>query len=303
MKTYREVSSYGILNEEDVMPKTISWGYLFITSSGFVWIYVIINNFLAIKKINKLLSCEFILCLCMSLLSAGRVQLIQYIIAMLSMYYILWRRKNGWNSSIGFKFIMKCLIGVCIILSIFSGLRTVVGRTSTQDPISYITSYIGGSIDLLDIFLQEPPVKSDIWGKETFYEFNRFVGRKFNKPELIYIGHKEFRDSNGISIGNVYTAFRNYIYDFGYTGLIVLTCISSSIFSWMYNKLKRKKYKEGIDILLLSYSYLVYSVFLMFYADYFFEMSISINTLKVFIFFQITQYIFAKKILYNQINI
>lgn len=290
MKTYRESVSYGILSEEDVMPRLITWGYLLITSSGFLWIYLAVNNFLALKRINKLLCFEIFLCLMMSLLSAGRVQFIQYIIAIFCDYYILLRRKNGWKSNIGPKFIFKCLVSFCIVLSLFSGLRTVVGRASTQDPVSYVTSYLGGSIELLDMFMQDRPTQSDIFGKETFYELNKFIGRKFDKPELIYVGHKEFRYANGICIGNVYTAFRNYIYDFGYSGLLVLVSISSAIFSFIYNVLKRKRNKGRIDILLIMYSYLFYSIFLMSYADYFYEMCISLNTIKVFFIIMVLKY-------------
>lgn len=295
MKTYRDISSYGILNEDELMPRIITWGYLFITSTGFVWIYILINNILVSKKVNLLLYVECALCFLLSLLSAGRIQLIQYVVAMVSIYYILFNRKSGWKVNIGFKIIMKIIIGICLILSLFSGLRSFVGRTSKQDPISYVTTYVGGSINLLDMFLQDKPTKSDIWGKETFYEVNKFIGRKLDKPNLIYVGHKEFRYANGVSIGNVYTAFRNYIYDFGYIGFVFLTMISSLVFSVIYNILKRKKINQGIDTLLLMYSYLVYSVFLIFYADYFFEMSLSIATLKVFIFFKITNYILLKR--------
>ena len=44
----------------------------------------------------------------------------------------------------------------------------------------------------------------------------------FNISDLRYIAHLEFRQKLGMSIGNVYGAFRYYIQDFGISGFIVL---------------------------------------------------------------------------------
>ena len=84
----------------------------------------------------------------------------------------------------------------------------------------------GGPIPLLDDFLKSPPPPSEVLVKSFSFRLNRFIGGVFDRKDLIYISHKEFRyASTGYSLGNVYTAFRSYIYDFWIFGVhIVYLC-------------------------------------------------------------------------------
>lgn len=132
----------------------------------------------------------------------------------------------------------------------------------------YICCYIGGSIHLLDDFIKKPIDGSQIWGKETFYSIIRFIGQRFNIKDWIYISHLEFRYSNGLNVGNIYTAFRKYIYDFGYFGVIWCTALVSFIYNQIYYTIKYSKKRSVLyDISIIFFGYIAYGYFYMSIQD------------------------------------
>lgn len=129
-------------------------------------------------------------------------------------------------------------------------------------------------------------MESDVWGKETFYGLNHFLGIITGNPQFDYVIHKEFRYYKGQSTGNVYTTFRSFVHDFGYIGLIVLTTGFSFIINTMYLRIKSKKYRsEKIEYNteIVFFSYIIFSVYVAFFADYFWTSLVSAKTLKLLI--------------------
>ena len=88
---------------------------------------------------------------------------------------------------------------------------------------------------------------------------------------MIYSTQKEFRNIRGINIGNVYTAFRSYIHDFGLGGMVILTALESLIMSMLYYSNKKRIIYKIIDIRLLLLPLFYYADVLLFYADWFYE--------------------------------
>ncbi|MTV44646.1 oligosaccharide repeat unit polymerase, partial [Streptococcus pneumoniae] len=86
--------------------------------------------------------------------------------------------------------------------------------------ISYITRYMGGSIQLFDLFVIDPIRRNKELGAETFsgiYEMLAKLGFDNN-----IIKGLEWRVSpNYYSLGNVYTAIRRYYSDFGVIGIVI----------------------------------------------------------------------------------
>ena len=60
-------------------------------------------------------------------------------------------------------------------------------------------------------------------------------------------------------VGNVYTAYRRWIYDFGFVGAVFLQGVMAAVISIFYNKLKYRKVRN-IGFWLILYSYLAYTV-------------------------------------------
>ena len=111
-------------------------------------------------------------------------------------------------------------------------------------------------------FLKEIQLILQYGEKETFAGINNYIGNHFDRYDLIYSTQKEFRNIRGINIGNVYTAFRSYIHDFGLGGMVILTALESLIMSMLYYSNKKRIIYKIIDIRLLC---CLYSIMLMYY--------------------------------------
>lgn len=293
---YRRVAAYGLLSNEEDINMICRQLYKMVVALSYVSLYIFINNVIVSKKIKKnihvLIPC--IIYMIMSLISAGRYQLIKVVSAAIFLYYILYMKHTDYKSRIGIKFLIRCLEVLVIFCIVFFKLGNIVGRDVNKDPLYYITSYAGGSIPLLDSFLQYPPVKSNIFGKESFYSINNFIGRYFKINKLQYITHHEFRTApTGINMGNVYTVFRRMIYDFGYSGMTVLYSFCAVFYTVIYNKIKLKPISGKVELGIIFYSYISFGLTMQFYEDAFYSSIISVNTLATFIMIYVCKILFV----------
>ena len=126
-----------------------------------------------------------------------------------------------------------------------------------------------------------------IWGNETFTALNNDL---FGYSDNI---HLEFRQSNGIWIGNVYTALRNYYQDFGLEGVIVLQIIYSVIMTSLYLIASNKNNKSS-NFILPIYALFGFTLILHSYRDFFFSTIVSFNYINIIIYMFIIMFIFKK---------
>lgn len=298
MYYYRQATSYGI-DVEEGMSGIAGHMYDFMVAISYIYLFIVVNNLLVQgKKFQKSLLLPIVICCITTFLSAARIQLLYFMMAALVYYFIL-IYKNKLTDKINFKQLIKISLFVFVIFAGFVSLRSVIGRglseKSASDPLYYFTVYAGGPIPLLDEFLKNPPDPSDIFGKELFFRINRFLGGLLNNPELLYISHKEFRyASTGFSLGNVYTAFRSYIYDFGYTGLVIFTMLTSIFYSAFYTFVRFKNYTVKVYTPLIVYGYVISGVFLMSISERLFSIYFSMNTLKMIIFIYIANILLTR---------
>ena len=304
MEYYRNVISYDSSNLHIKIPSYISFLNKILTIIAYVFLYINVNNFLAsddekfIKKISVMNITPVISYIVFNMVAASRGCLIQLFISAIVLFHLLYHKKNGWNKKYDLFFIFKIILLVFLLLFIFVKLRDIVGRNyseTAKNPIYYICCYFGGSIHLLNDFILEPIIKSDIFGKETFYSIIRFLGQRMNISEWVYPPHLEFRYSNGFNVGNVYTAFRKYIYDFGYAGVIWCTSLVSFIYNIIYYRIIYGKKKELIvDYSVLFFAYIAYGYFYMSIQEQVLSTILCTTTLLMPIFYRIIVYLLIK---------
>lgn len=282
---YRNTSMLGQLDTN--VSSLASNLFLFSTSLAYVFMYLFVQNLAVdLKYKNNYLNIIPLLIFCInSILTGGRMPIIRLVVAGVFGYLFFYsnmKREKSFSIKIYFRLIIFGLIG---LLGFFS-ISNLVGRNYNGSILYYITSYLGGSIPLFDLFLKKP-VAHSIFGYETFPSVLSFLKRNFNiLPNTIILVNKEFRSLNGLQIGNVYTAFRAYISDFGYIGMFLLTAIHSLFYSMFYKHLKINNTKK-ISINVLIYMYMIHAVYLMSIDDRLYSDLVSINTLKVIIFFYV----------------
>lgn len=285
-------------NQAIEFPWYINQGIKFSKAFVYVITFIYINNSVVNrlkKQKNKhkiLLNLSIIMYALQTILTGGRSELILYIIFVSSLYFFIY---NHYNKKSGTKIganSLKILFIIALVLYAFSASRTLVGRTSEDDPVSYISKYFGGSIQLFDDYIKNPAPKSQIFGKETFYSVNKFLGQ-LKIINADYTIHLEFRNPNGVGLGNVYTAFRRMYQDFGLFGIITLNLIHGTIMALWYKKIYSSP-KITFSLQLILYFILLHTVVLMPFSDFFFSTALSINYVNTIIYMLIIIFILKK---------
>ena len=232
------------------------------------------------------------------LLESNRGAIIDFAIAALVMYFVLWNRKNKWKKSVKVRVLVEIgAIGI-VGLIVFYYSASIIGRINTKGLFDYITYYCGGSIECFNRYLQNMPEHSKIFGEETFYhlivDLDSLGITNFNLQELAS-GHFDFQYYNDIMIGNIYTAYRRWMQDFGIVGTILLQSVMAAFFSGFYYKIKVMAQKgKRTDFAIILYSYLAYCIFLhpidaYFYLETFSKATIA-TLVVLFVVYSLIQY-------------
>ncbi|MTW25656.1 oligosaccharide repeat unit polymerase, partial [Streptococcus pneumoniae] len=91
------------------------------------------------------------------------------------------------------------------------------GRSTTRTVFESISTYLGGSIQHFNQYIQNPIGVAEVFGDESFVAIMNILGNLgfVNYNSTV---HLEFRQL-GITMGNVYTFFRRPWHDFGLVGM------------------------------------------------------------------------------------
>ena len=271
MTAYRSESSSWNTNTIS-KPSLLSNLETLLMVTAYLTAYVGINNiFAGEKKIKSIyLFIPGLLFAVDKILNAGRGDILMYIGAIVLTVYIELQTKYHWKKRISRKYIKYMVFAIVAVTLLFSVSRSWVGRTNESNTLDYVTMYAGGSVQLFDMFMQNPEPPSEIFGKETFHTLINYLGRVCNVSDWRYIAHLEFRYSNGVNLGNVYGAFRYYMYDFGYCGVVLLSFMAAIFYTYIYQRIKaNKNHSEcGFRWIVVFYMYIAPSLFMYSIADY-----------------------------------
>ncbi len=223
--------------------------------------------------------CVIGICILIGLLGAGRHTTVDQLIACICIFHLLRCQAQHGYRKYSFKFLLRIFIIVCIALWAFSALKTFVGREWTSvvsTPLDYISYYTGTEFITFDIYLQDPPPPTSVFGQHTFRSLilNLINFGILDIPRFITRG--KFVSVGGGQINNVYTLFKTYHYDFGIAGIYILHMTASVFLSVFYEYTKKK----CGNIAIITFSTMYYSIVLTFFAEYFFSNVISITFLK-----------------------
>lgn len=271
MAQYRQTSASWD-TDSVLKPSLLANLEIMLSVSAYVFPYVGINNIVSGSKDkrNIILIFPAVLFAIDKLLNAGRGDILILIGAIIFAVYICVQRRSGWKRKVSRRFIKYLVVALVLVVVFFSYTRIIVGRTNQSGILEYVTTYAGGSVQLFDLFLHDPPEASSIWGKETFGKLINLLGSRFGIDDWVYVRHSEFRLSNGVNIGNVYGAFRKYMYDFGYPGVVVLSMLVGIFYSYLYKRIQKDgiQSNDGFDWKVIFYMYMAPSLFMFSISDY-----------------------------------
>ena len=141
--------------------------------------------------------------------------------------------------------------------SAFYFVAPLVGRINELDFSKYVTMYLGGSIDLFDLSIKNRASfgQSRYFGEHSF----GYLYQDLDKMGVLNHSNTESITPtlyNGDAfIGNVYTAYHAWYYDFGIIGIVFIQTFFAFVVSMLfYRALAAKKYIKKI-VLIFSYAY------------------------------------------------
>ena len=239
-------------------------GMKIVKALGYIAGFVLLQRMLSKEK-GALLSLGLVLLMIMSqiptFLSASRGGFLQFVIALLAEYNILWHQKNGWYRNISWKFIRIGILCIAIGIPVFYYSVVWMGRTSWNSMRSMtevINIYLGYPIYLFDWYVKKPSSPTN-FGEESLIGVRIFLQRFFSMDMSIRNPNLEAHYANGYFLGNVYTFFRRPLHDFGFIGMLVFTVFVAFLFSWLYyGKIKWKPRTVKTDCWSLVYGFLFF---------------------------------------------
>lgn len=299
ISSYRNISYYS--NENDArISGLINQISKIIPATTFSCLFIFINNYSVTKKIktNRKYLLPIIVYSIQAIISGGRMPLIRLAIAILVMYYVflLYNRPNN-NLNSSFVILRRALLTFILLILSFYSLKFVLGRNSQENFIIYITRYMGGSIQLFDLFVRNPIRSNSEFGAETFsgiYEMLSKIGFENN-----IIKGLEWRVSpNGYSLGNVYTAIRRYYSDFGGVGIVLCQGFVALLYSNIYVRVRKDSLvntTQQFRLILLAASF--YPLFLNGIEDVFYISMVTIGYfIQIIIFYIIYRILVSVKV-------
>lgn len=154
------------------------------------------------------------------------------------------------------------------------------GGFSIIKTLNNLSAYCGAEIPNLDYWMRTSRNRAnDIWGSMTFIRTINYLGPKLGIDEWTYPLDLPFVYSNWHWLGNVYTTFYAFLYDFGWTGLVVLTLIMGAVSEAVFCTSGRAtKFR---DLWMMVYSYLAPQLLLSFFSNKFYENFLAVGFLRV----------------------
>jgi oligosaccharide repeat unit polymerase len=256
-------------------------------------IYISVNNFITTKKI-KLTEVIIILLLVIQIVVNGSRSPLFRIVTMVIFLAYFRKFRNSKRKRGSIKTFVKYIAFICIFGIAMIAILQLMGRWGQNNKVlSEIFIYAGAPIVNLNTYLttgKEIGV-STLFGAQTFRGLYQYLGKWFKVSSFSFpgiSGPESFAfSSNGIEIGNVYTMYKYYIYDFGYWGVFPLTALMAIYYIRVFDRLKyhaRKSVKEVIDLRLFFYAYLFNDLIMSAFSSRFYETIFDAPFIKLLLF-------------------
>lgn len=266
-------------------PRLISELMPAIQAYSFIIVYKLVNNFIVSRKVQM----EDVLLLFLFTVhlyfTGSRSPIFRLVTFAVLIFYIL-TIKDGVNRKQLRKLIKRVLVIAFIVFVLFFTTLSLFGRSNNYNTFHYLFIYLGAPLYNLDNFIQTTsfPVTQDYFGQQTFQPFYNYLLPKLGRETYsLTLPFVKYSDTYGL--GNVYTTFYQFLYDFGYVGLIILISIIAFFYTTEYRKLlSRPVVGTNFSFRLFVYAYLFNDLIMLIFSNRFYETITNVSTIKLFIF-------------------
>ncbi|WP_019786361.1 O-antigen polymerase [Streptococcus sobrinus] len=254
---------------------------LLVRSFAYLTAFSLVGNWIVNRKLQLQQLLYLFLFTIVIYFGGSRSGIFRLFTFMIFIFYILLIR-NGANRTVLNKSVRKIIVSGVILVTVFLSTMSLFGRASSTNIFHYLFVYIGAPLYNLDSFIQtyQLPRPEHYFGSQTFWSFYSWYLPKLHmstyKLDLPFVNY----DSN-YGLGNVYTTFYQFIYDFGFIGVAPLT----AIFSWYYTGAYRKirlltNPSKVFDYRLIVYAFLFNDLFMLFFSNRFYETVTNFGNVK-----------------------
>lgn len=263
-------------------------------------VYVLINNWVATKKIDLLQLISSSLLVFSYIINGSRTPIFRLITLILIQYYIMnFKRKT---KSVGVRFVIILSIIAVATIVMMIVILFITGRTSEDSEYKYtdyIFVYLGAPIINLDNWLADPVIYEnvDLPGVHVFGGLYSFIGSTFHIDTLQFKTILVFKvNEEGKFLGNVYTMFYSIIYDFGIVGMIPVVGLMSSFYCFMYDRMFHKQIQVyRFSMKLFIYSYMFNDLIMSFFSTRFYETLLDRGVIRLFVVAYILEKVFIER--------
>jgi len=247
------------------------------TAGSYIVLYVMVHNYVIDRKINVLHVISVLLLCVLIILNGSRSPLFRVITMAFVIYYILSYKAGKIKIDNRKNLIIVLGLGIGVVL-LFIIMLFAMGRSDKIGNLgSYLFIYAGAPIVNLDTWIMNNTPRlfggyASIIGEQTFRTLYTYIAKILHMPQLVHGTIDAFTySSNGIEIGNVYTMYYKYIYDFGYIGVIILTAIIAWYYIGTYKKIQNSKIIGRFSLRLFAYAYLFNDLIMSTFSARFYE--------------------------------
>ena len=262
---------------------------------SYFFLYIWARNAAVRKTVfgDKLLLMNLSLSVLLLLTDGGRAGVVAFVCAGAGLWFIFDRMVNGTRLQLSGKFLMNGAAVMSLAGIGFYGLLWVLGRQAQAGDSFAFTLvweqfqiYIGAPIPLLDDFLRTASIfgGGDWFGKESFYSLIAQLSKLQIVEVPLYSPHLEFRP-DVFPGANCYTAYRSYVADFGYFGLLLCPILFSVLVNALYYAGLREVGRRVLSPWLMLYGTVVYQIFIDFERSCFLTYWLNASVLLYLAFF------------------
>lgn len=272
---YRLQSIFG--DQAVYLPKLVAFFKYFSMAAGIYALYEIAKRYIFGHQVFTKGLIVFVLAGSNTLLLGARTELVNMIIGGIVCSYFIFRLKHNWKIKGNFKIVLlAALIGLALVLT-FKSTAQLLGRTISISTSDYLAQYVGAEIKNLDLFIRSGrfPSQSSIWGSQTFINIIPTVSDVFHLSLPQYRLDLPYQMVNGFDLGNVYSIYYPFLYDFGFRGVIVCVAGVATISQVCYESVKSANIYSHVPYSYMIYGYIASTLILSFFSNKFFELLFS----------------------------
>ncbi|MDO4797483.1 MAG: O-antigen polymerase [Coriobacteriales bacterium] len=278
MKTYDRLAKFSDVDVSIRGP--VGMLVVICDATYYLWAYVVAQNLNAKRRIvNVPAMLIMVIIMFYTLFSGERNGLIMRFLAFAFLYLnFLYRRYRTNKKNPTARICAVIAIAVAVGLLAFRPMLSLVGRSfdERRSLSDYVSTYLGAPIKNLDMYLNDElpaPITSTPtrWGDQTlamaYASLDHWAGHDAQKK---WDEWQPFQTINGRKLGNVYTIYYTFVFDWGYVGGFVATAVLAALceLCFLFSNTQRILWNGSVKTSMLIYSILGYGLCFCFFLNF-----------------------------------